>query len=167
MSAGNQVSIFAPRRVGRFLGRLNLHSVHCRLQLTETKADKVMAGRALAARPWMMWQLGEKLGFESPEGFEGIRCPQTLEEEGLEYGKCLLRFIDYCEEDFIANAGVSESLVLRKVLFYIRTTHVWLEFGHALMALSTRAKNLNELRVNVAQFFQQEQRMYQRTELRQ
>jgi tRNA-dihydrouridine synthase B len=44
--------------------------------LNTTGADKVMAGRALAARPWMMWQLGEHLGFPAPKAFFGAKAPQ-------------------------------------------------------------------------------------------
>lgn len=135
--------------------------------LSETKADKAMAGRALAARPWMMWQLGEQLKFETPVGYENKKAPQTPEEEGAEYGKCLLRFIDYCEESFMLEAGATESLTMRKIQFYIRTTHVWLEFGHALMAKTSRCQNLNDLRKAVVEFFSLEQRMNLRTELRQ
>lgn len=135
--------------------------------LDETKADKVMAGRALAARPWMAWQLGEKLGLSKPSLFLEHQLPQTPQEEGAEYGRALLRFIDYCEEGFMAGAGASESLTLRKIQFYIKTTHVWLEFGHALMADCSRAQNLKQMREIVARFFQAEQCMTARTELRQ
>lgn len=135
--------------------------------LGETGADKAMAGRALAARPWMMWQLGEHLNFSTPSGFENLKAPQTPEEEGAEYGRCLLKFINYCEESFMLDAKVSESLTMRKVQFYIRTTHVWLEFGHALMAKASRCQSLAELRKVSADFFSQEQRMNLRTELRQ
>jgi tRNA-dihydrouridine synthase B len=135
--------------------------------LNETKADKAMAGRALAARPWMVWQLGEKLGFAEPLAFAGLKAPQTSEEEGAEFGRALLKFIDYCEESFMHDAGASESITLRKIQFYIRTTHVWLEFGHALMAAASGCKDLVTLRIKVAEFFQQEQRMSLRTELRQ
>ncbi len=132
-----------------------------------TKADKVMAGRALAARPWMMWQLGEKLNFETPAAFANKKAPATPEEEGVEYGLMLLRFIDYCEEAFMQEAGASEALTLRKIQFYVRTTHVWLEFGHHLMAKMSHPKNLIEMRKVVTEFFAQEQRMNLRTELRQ
>jgi tRNA-dihydrouridine synthase B len=135
--------------------------------LSETSADKVMAGRALAARPWMMWQLGEKMGFETPALLQGLRAPTTPEEEGLEYGRCLLRLIDYSEESFMEKAGASESITMRKLQFYIRTTHVWLEFGHALMAKTSRCQKLSELRIVVKEFFENEQRMNLRTELRQ
>lgn len=135
--------------------------------LDETKADKVMAGRALAARPWMMWQLGESLGYEAPLGFENKKAPQTSLEEGAEYARCLLRFIDYCEESFMLEAGVSESVTLRKIQFYIRTTHVWLEFGHTLMAKTSSCRNLVDLKKAVSEFFSQEQKMNLKTELRQ
>jgi hypothetical protein len=59
------------------------------------------------------------------------------------------------------------SITLRKIQFYIRTTHVWLEFGHALMAAASGCKDLVTLKFKVAEFFQQEQRMSLRTELRQ
>lgn len=133
----------------------------------QTGADKVMAGRALAARPWMVWQLGEKLGFAEPVQFRGRKAPSDGYEEGVEYGRSLLKLIDYAEENFMIEAGASESLTLRKVLFHIRTTHVWLEFGHTLMAKTSRCQNLAELRVAVTEFFDSEQRMNARTELRQ
>lgn len=133
----------------------------------ETGTDKVMAGRALAARPWMLWQLGEKLGFENPAGFENLQAPKTPAEEGAQYGRSLFKFIDYCEEAFMQQAGASEGLTMRKIQFYIKTTHVWLEFGHSLMAIASGCKNLAELRAAVARFFEQEQLMNARTELRQ
>ncbi len=135
--------------------------------LNHTKADKVMAGRALAARPWMLWQLGEKLGFETPAGLEGLKAPSTPEEEGREYGRSLLRLIDYCELHFMQEAGASESLTMRKVQFYVRTTHVWLEFGHSLMAKCSCCQNLAQMREAVALFFEIPQSMSARTELRQ
>ena len=135
--------------------------------LNETGADKAMAGRALAARPWMMWQLGENLNFDAPLGFENRRAPDSPEAEGREYGLCLLKLIDYSEEAFMAGAGASESITLRKIQFYIRTTHVWLEFGHSLMANASKCKTLPELRAAVRTFFEAEHRMMPRTELRQ
>lgn len=135
--------------------------------LDETKADYVMAGRALAARPWMVWQLGEKLNLETPENYQNQKAPQTETEEGAEYGRMLLKYIHFTEVYFKEKIGMSEGLILRRILFFIKTTHVWLEFGHTLMAYSTRAKNLEELKMYVERFFQNEQRMFQRTELRQ
>ena len=135
--------------------------------LKQTGCDKVMAGRALAARPWMVWQLGEKLGFENPLAFADLKAPRTMEEEGAEYGRALLKYIDYCEHYFMSVAGASESITLRKISYYVRITHVWLEFGHSLMSAVSVAKNLQELRLNIQNFFLNEHRMTERTELRQ
>lgn len=135
--------------------------------LKTTNCDKVMAGRALAARPWLMWQLGEKLGYASPPGFENRRAPVTLEDEGAEYGRMLMKFIDHCEYYFVQIAGTSENLALRKVSFFVRITHVWLQFGHSLMSAVSVAKTFPEMRTNVSRFFEAEQCMMQKTELRQ
>ena len=131
--------------------------------LKQTGCDKVMAGRALAARPWMMWQLGELLGFENPELFQNQKAPQTGYEEGAEYGRALLKYIDYCEYYFMQQAGASESITLRKISYFVRITHVWLEFGHSLMSSVSVAKNLNELRLNIRIFFTANQRMMEKT----
>lgn len=102
--------------------------------LSETGCDLVMAGRALAARPWMMWQLGEDLGFAPPPGKSG-KAPRTRAEEGAEYGKALLRYIK-----LLPNYFTAESLAIRKLRFHIRTTSMWLPFGHTLVSISTKRK---------------------------
>lgn len=128
--------------------------------LQSTGCDMVMAGRALAARPWMVWQVGERLGFAPPSGFVG-RAPATSDEEGQMYGYCLLKQIHHCRNYF------SEEQSLRKLRFYIRTTSVWLEFGHELIKLSTKLKTLDEVEKGIQDFFSRPQRMFPRTELRQ
>lgn len=126
----------------------------------ETGCDLVMSGRALAARPWMMWQVGERLGLRPPVGRLGL-APQGPSEEAQEYGRAVLAYIDFCEADFSPNLG------LRKVLFYIKTTHVWLDFGHRLYALATGCDSFHQLRVKVGSFFLQDLKMHARTDLRQ
>lgn len=126
----------------------------------ETGCDLVMAGRALAARPWMMWQVGESLGMPAPIGREGEQAPRTPEEEGREHGRTLLRWIDLSREVF------TDELGLRKFRFHVRTTAPWLEYGHTLMSLSTKAKNLDEARVYVEEFFSVPQAMSPKTDLR-
>ncbi len=129
--------------------------------LQETGCDMAMAGRGLAARPWMLWQMGEELGLPAPAGKEGLRAPRTAEEEGAEYGRSLLKLIRLSREYF------GESLALRKVRFHVRTTSVWLAFGNSLYGLSTKAKTTEEMEVLVAKFFESPQEMSPRTELRQ
>jgi tRNA-dihydrouridine synthase len=128
--------------------------------LSETGCDMVMAGRALASRPWMLWQVGERLGLANPIGKTGS-APRTREEEGAEYGRAVNRLIDYLRQYF------SPDLALRKLRFYVRTTSVWLPFGHTLVSISAKAKTLDEAQDLFAQFFTQTIEMSPRTELRQ
>lgn len=132
--------------------------VHRMLQ--ETGCDQVMAGRALAARPWLMWQLGEDLGFAAPEGRTG-RAPRTALEEGQEYGKMLQQFIDLAEHYF------TEDQALRKFRFFVRTTSVWLPFGQNVISISTKEKDLLSMRQALERFFAQDIEMTPKTELRQ
>lgn len=131
------------------------------MMLQETGCDMAMSGRGLAARPWMMWQLGEDLGFAAPLGKEGRKAPRTCEEEGAEYGRCLLRLIDRCHHYF------GEDLAMRKVRFYVRTTGVWLPFGNSLFGVCAKARNTEEMKAGVSRFFENTVEMSLRTDLRQ
>lgn len=131
------------------------------LMLNETGCDMAMSGRGLAARPWMFWQLGEKLGFAPPVGREGERAPQGLVEEGREYGRVLLKLIESAHFYF------GESLAMRKVRFYVRTTGVWLPFGNTLVGVCAKAQTIEQMKIGVAKFFESEIEMSSHTELRQ
>ena len=131
------------------------------LMLRETGCDMAMAGRGLAARPWMLWQLGEELGFPPPPGREGQKAPRTSEEEGAEYGKCLLALLKSCRHYF------GEDLAMRKVRFYVRTTGVWLPFGNALVGVCAKARTPDEMVQGIEKFFSGPMEMSLRTELRQ
>jgi tRNA-dihydrouridine synthase len=129
--------------------------------LGDTGCDMAMAGRGLAARPWMMWQLGEELGFAPPKGREGQKAPRTSEEEGAEYGKVLIKLIHACRHYF------GESLAMRKVRFYVRTTGVWLPFGNTLVGVCAKATTVDEMLEGVSKFFSVPVDMSLRTDLRQ
>lgn len=121
--------------------------------LEETGCDAVMAGRALAAKPWMMSQVAKKMGY-------AVRAPEGKLEEGAEYGKSLLKLLDYLEFYF------SEPLAVRKFKFHVRTTCVWLVFGHSLFAKISSAQNFQQLREVVSEFFLGEVEMSAKTQLR-
>lgn len=140
----------------------------------ETHCDLVMAGRALAARPWMLWQVGEILGMKTPQNKlinDRKKAPKTKEEEGSEYGKCLLLMIDLAEKYFDSHSSdsqlVSANLAMRKIAFYVRITSPWLEFGHSLVSLVSKSKNTQELRQSITHFFSIPQSMNPKTELKQ
>lgn len=145
--------------------------------LEETKCDMVMVGRALTARPWLFWQVGDRLGFAPPTGREGQAPPSDSYAEGAEYGRALLRLTEIFEEYFISPLVESgrmtreqaNALAFRKFSFYVRTSMVWLQFGQALYSevTSVRDANFVELRSRLENFFAAEQSMSARTQLRQ
>jgi tRNA-dihydrouridine synthase B len=122
--------------------------------------DMVMVGRALTGRPWLLWQVGERLGWPPPEGMEGRRAPDTPEAEAQEFYNGLIFFINALERFF------SEGMGITRLNFFMRNSHPWLEFGHALAASLTRAATYAEARDRTHQFFSQPQRMSRETSLR-
>lgn len=157
----NQITYLKEKHQVSILGNGDIQVADDVLQMLEqTKTDLVMSGRALAARPWLVWQLGERLGFEAPEGREGQRAPQSADEEAIEYG----RVIDVLAEKSLQYFG--DGLALRKMRFYLKTTSVWLDFGHQLEGLSVRAGSIHEFRTLMQEFFKKPLRMVGRTELR-
>lgn len=127
--------------------------------LETSNCDAVMVGRALAARPWLLWQVGERLGFAPPKGFSGP-APATPEEEGAEAGKACHHFLDLLEEHFSFEEGH------KRFKFYLRMTGGWLEFGHHLFATSSKGKSYPEVREALIKFFSAPQAMSLRTHLR-
>ncbi len=125
-----------------------------------TGCDLVMVGRALVARPWLLWQVGERLGLSAPADDSLERCPWTPAEEGREYGRAALFLVDELERHFEWNAAFT------RFKFYIRMTMGWLEFGHHLFSLVSRARSFDDLRAALNSFFAVEQRMCARTQLR-
>jgi tRNA-dihydrouridine synthase len=122
--------------------------------------DAVMIGRALAARPWLLWQIGERLGFPPPPGFEGRKAPSSPVEEGAESGRVHLQLLEALENYFGFEDGA------KRLRFHVRMTCGWLAFGQHLFALVSRAKSYAELRENIEGFFSVEQKMVARTSLR-
>lgn len=125
----------------------------------ETDCDLVMIGRALTARPWLLWQVGERLGLAAPEGKRG-KAPSTPEAEAQEFYLCARKILQGTKEKFRPVVG------LKKFLFYMKTASVWLEYGHFLYAKTTQCQTLDEMDAVLDEFFALEQRMISRTEWR-
>jgi len=114
--------------------------------LEQTNCDSVMAGRALTARPWLFWQVGEKLGFKNPIGKEG-RAPRTGEEEAQEYGRVVKKVWKYHRQYF------TDQMALRKFKFYIKNSHMWLNYGHNLFKNTAKIKDIEEIEPMLEKFF--------------
>ncbi len=115
--------------------------------LEETGCDGVMIGRALTARPWIFWQLGEYLGFPPPIGREGEKAPQGPAEEAKEFGRAIIKFVDYCFENF------EPSIAQRKIKFYLKVANPWLNFGHYLCKQLNKCHEPEEYRKVCGDFF--------------
>lgn len=127
---------------------------------SETGCDMVMVGRALTARPWMLWQLGEQWGWPPPEGRKGEEAPNTAEAEGAEFGRVQVRFLEELERHFPVEKG------LRMFRFFLTNCHQWLDFGHAYSKGLQTADSYEEARTRVRAFFEKPRRLMQKTTLR-
>lgn len=144
----NQIKLLREKVDVPIIGNGDIHTFKDALRMwEETLCDGVMVGRALTSRPWMFWQIGESFGLEAPAGKEGQKAPQTGEEEAYEYGVCLLKFIEKCEEHFEVKYGI------RKIKFYLKVSHPWLNFGHRLVSLFTHVNCYEHAKDVVKEFF--------------
>lgn len=116
----------------------------------QTGCDGVMIGRALAAKPWLIRDILDQRPYIS-----------TPEEEGAEYGKNL-RFMT----EVLESQGLGFEEVQKKLGFYVRMTHMWLDFGHQLNSIVSKAKTTPELKENLGRFFSLPQNMSQRSALK-
>ncbi|MBY0316712.1 MAG: tRNA-dihydrouridine synthase family protein [Bdellovibrionales bacterium] len=127
--------------------------------LEKTDCHMAMVGRALVARPWLMWQYGEKMGFENPEGKEG-RAPRTPQEEAREYFICARKMMVQMQEKF------KPTVAFRKYIFYIKTSSVWMDYGHYIWSRMTKCKQWDDIAIALDELEGQAFLMHERTELR-
>jgi tRNA-dihydrouridine synthase B len=127
-------------------GDVQIYSDALRM-IEQTGCDGVMIGRALTARPWMMWQLGESLGLKAPSGMEDRKCPYSSQDEAYEYGRVLRSFITYCFEYYPSDNAK------RKINFYLKVSSVWLNFGHILSKKLFACNEVFEYHKVIDEFF--------------
>ncbi|MBX9767352.1 MAG: tRNA-dihydrouridine synthase family protein [Bdellovibrionales bacterium] len=143
--------------------------------LSQTGCDAVMVGRALAARPWLMWQVGEKLGMPAPVFGEqspflsteaplvpagSRRAPITPEDEGQEFLRAMQLYLHLIAKYF------DESQGLRKFRFWLRMTSPWIDFGTYIMGQVSGAPTIADTFKVVERLQSLEVKMSPRTELR-
>ena len=114
--------------------------------ISDYGADGAMIGRGATARPWMLWQIAEKLGFPgAPEGREGEKAPS--ENEGQEYFRACIRYLGLLDQYFL-----DTPFALRKFHFFVANGVHFFQFGHAFWKVTTKAKSLAQAKEIVANY---------------
>lgn len=128
--------------------------------LRRTGCDGVMIGRAAVARPWIFWQIGERLGLAPPPRMDAALAPVDGWEEGAEFFRAFQRFVAVAEPRFEARDA------RKRVNFFLHWGARWLDFGHELWRRVSSAQTMDETRSRAQLFFAKPQRMTARTSLR-
>jgi len=109
-----------------------------------TGADRIMIGRALMAKPWL---IAGNLNDPEPDAFE----------QGDLYGKFLKSVVAKFSEHYELQAG------MRRMRFLIVYSRPWVEFGEYLYGRVMAATTYEELAQAMVKFFDQKQRMISRS----
>lgn len=109
-----------------------------------TKCDRVMIGRAMMAKPWLIRNEPE------PDAYT----------QGDWYGKFLKSILEKMKMHY------PESIGLRKMLFLIVTSKPWIEYGEYLYGRVMSSKNYDELGFALDAFFDKKQKVISKTLLR-
>jgi len=110
--------------------------------LFQYQVDGAMIARAATARPWILWQLAQKLNYyDKPKNRWETSPPWTAEEEGQEYFRAVLRFSCLLESYF-----GDTPFALKKLTFFVAHGSRWLLFGHAFFHGVKRCQNLVHVR---------------------
>ncbi|NBX16076.1 MAG: tRNA-dihydrouridine synthase family protein [Proteobacteria bacterium] len=116
--------------------------------LRDFESDGAMIARAATARPWIVWQIAQKLGYSTPPaGRSSAECPSTPQEEGREYIRACLTLLGFMKIYF-----PQEDYCLEKFRFFAATGARWYQFGHAFWKMTTKAKTITELHDSIEDF---------------
>jgi tRNA-dihydrouridine synthase len=110
----------------------------------ESGCDRVMVGRAMMAKPWLIRN--------EPE--------PDAETQGIWYGEFLLTVLREMRENYAWDAG------RRRMLFLIVWGKPWVEFGEYLQGRIQASKDYDSMEAAIRKFFSQPQRILKRSSLR-
>jgi tRNA-dihydrouridine synthase B len=110
----------------------------------DTGCDRVMVGRALMAKPWLIRA-------------EADPDPYT---QGAYFGQFMKSVLRGSREQYDEAAG------MRRIRFLVRYAKPWVEYGEYLQGRLDAAKNYGEMAAALEKFFAQKQKIIQRTQLR-
>lgn len=129
--------------------------------LKDLDVDGAMIARAAAARPWIIWQIAERLGYEGkPLGRENDSAPADGEAEVEEFLRACQTFLDLLCQYF-----TDEEDIHHRFCFFVATASKWLPFGHHFWRKCFKAKQIPALREQIQRHNLGDQPMYQRVNL--
>lgn len=114
----------------------------------QTGCHGVMIGRALTARPWILWQWGERQGLSSPESFKNLSAPKGGYEEAKAYGEALVYLTQRLSVYFEPEAA------MKRLRFFLHVSHGWLNFGHRLKSNVGKCPTSEAAIETISRFFE-------------
>lgn len=113
-----------------------------------------MIARAATVRPWILWQIAEDLNLiDVPSGERFAKAPRTPEEEGEEYFRAFMRYIDLVEKYF-GGQPTDLEYSLQKLRFFAATGARWFKFGHSFWRLTMKSRDLDQMRSLISEYVQ-------------
>ncbi len=117
----------------------------------EFYCDGIMIGRGATARPWILWEVAEKLGMKSltPPPFAPTnKLPQSPEEEAQWFGFALVKFVNLCYKYF------EPAQARRRINFFLRNNSNWLNYGQRCLSIFGKTESREDLIKDLTVFFQ-------------
>jgi len=104
----------------------------------QTNCDAVMIGRVLTAKPWLLTEYAKHKGFKLTQKQEEL-IPSNGQQRAKIYGEYLYDFVVNCYDLF------EEDDALKRVRFFVKVGHPWLNFGHKLYKEIHKLTNKDDL----------------------
>jgi tRNA-dihydrouridine synthase len=134
-----------------------------RAMFDETGCDRVMIGRTLLAKPWLLRSFASIRKRAAPSESAPVEAMDPYEEGAL-YGRFLMRVLELMREHYPESGGV------RRFRYLLYFGSPYLEYGHGFYGATRGLESYDALEQHVARFFgrdfERPQKMARTTSLR-
>ncbi|WP_419172208.1 tRNA dihydrouridine synthase [Halobacteriovorax sp.] len=128
--------------------------------LEETGCQAAMLGRALTAKPWIITQYAYESGHQLNKYQEAI-INKDPSAHAVLYGEFVKSYIEACFRYYDFKDA------LKRIRFFLKVGHVWLNFGHSFSKKLFKLETLQEYKEAIDQFMSNSSlKMSARTNLR-